>query len=83
VAHTTLGRSLGYKVVDSLGQSYYVFLNADSSPKTFTADVDLTTAAVVVDQVSAGVTAIAHPVGLQVSGKTITLAPGTSAVLKR
>jgi hypothetical protein len=78
----TSATALGYKVLDSSGRAYYVFLNAGTVTKTFTADADLTSAQVLADQTSAGTDPIAHPVGVAVAGRTVTLAPGTSAILK-
>lgn len=78
----TSGQALGYKAVDTSGHAYYVFLNAGTVAKTFTADTDLSAAVVVVDKTSAGTKAIASPVGVQVSGRVVTVAAGTSAVLR-
>ena len=78
----TQGRALGYKSIDTSGHAYYVFLNADTVTKTFTADTDLSSAQVLVDQTTAGTDPIAQPVGVSISGRVVTLAPGTSAVVK-
>lgn len=74
--------AFGYKVVGSDG-SYYVFHNADTKAVSFTADSDLSSAAVVADGALAGTAAIPNPTGVRVSGATVTLDPLTSAILRK
>ncbi|WP_306601692.1 alpha-amylase family glycosyl hydrolase [Geothrix sp. 21YS21S-2] len=75
--------AFGYKAVSTdLTGTYYVFHNADTSPQTFTADVSLAGATLIVDGNSAGVTAIASSTTVTVSGASVTLAPLSSAVFR-
>jgi len=82
--------AFGYKCVASTvdATTYYVFHNADSTPKSFNTGADLSTASLVVDGAKAGLTPITLP-GTGVSivttagASTVTLQPLTSAVLKK
>jgi len=72
----------GYKSVGSEA-TYYVFHNADSKAVSFTADTDLSTATLLADGAQAGLGPIATPVGVKVTGSTVTLDPLTSAIFKK
>lgn len=75
--------SIAYKLTDGTS-TYYVFLNAGSVAATFTAPgVDFTAGTVIVDQTSAGTTAIASPVGVTAANGSVTLSALTSAVIKK
>jgi len=74
--------SFGYKAVGTDG-AYYVFHNADTKVVSFTADTDLSTAAVLADGAVAGTSAITSPTGVKVTGTTVTLDPLTSAILRK
>ena len=80
VASSTL--AFGYKSVGT-DAAYYVFHNADSTPKSFTADAAFAGAILLADGTRAGLTAIAAPTGVAVSGSTVTLEPLTSAIFKK
>lgn len=75
--------AFGYKAVATDGAAFYVFHNADSTAKSFTADVDLSAAMILVDGAKAGLSPIAVPTNVSVSGSTVTLQPLTSAVLRK
>ncbi len=76
--------AFGYKAASSDGTgTWYVFHNADTTAKTFSADIDLSTATLVVDGATAGTAAITAPTGVAVSGSSVTLEPLTSAIFKR
>lgn len=89
IAPTSGGSStlaFGYKAVSTDGTgTYYVFHNADSVSHVFSADTDLAAASLLADGASAGLTPIQSPssVTLSVDGRTMTLAPLTSAIFKR
>jgi pullulanase/glycogen debranching enzyme len=81
---TTL--AFGYKAGSTDGRgTYYVFHNADSTSQSFPVDADLNTALLLADEATAGLTAIASPTGVSLSpdGRTVTVAPLTSAIFKR
>jgi pullulanase/glycogen debranching enzyme len=65
--------------------TYYVLHNADTVAHSFTVDQSLAAAAVLADGAGAGVTPIAAPTGVTVAGGglSVTLAPLTSAILRR
>jgi pullulanase/glycogen debranching enzyme len=77
---TTL--AFGYKCVGT-DAAYYVFHNADTTAKAFTADTDLTSATLLVDGATAGLTPITASTGVSVTGSTVTLQPLTSAILRK
>ncbi len=76
--------AFGYKAAstDSTG-TYYVFHNADSTAKTFTADQNLASATLLADGAKAGLADITLPTGVSVVGPTVTVQPLTSAVFKK
>ncbi len=78
----TSGLAFGTKSVGTDG-SYYVLLNAGSTPQSFTADADLSAATLLADGASAGTVAITAPTGVTVSGTTVTVAPLTAAILRK
>ena len=82
---TTL--AFGYKAVSTDGSgTWYVLHNADASgPKSFPVDADLTVAALLADGAQAGTAPITAASGVSLSGdgRTVTLAPLTSAIFRR
>lgn len=78
----TSGLAFGTKSMGTDG-TYYVFLNAGSTAQSFTADADLSTATLLADGASAGTAAITTPTGVTVAGTTVTIAPLTSAILRK
>ncbi|TYP70509.1 pullulanase [Paenibacillus methanolicus] len=64
--------------------SYYVFMNADSTPRTLTLPEDLTAGQVLADNDQAGVEAIpaAQQSGFALTATTLTLDPLTSVVIR-
>ena len=75
--------AFGYKAVATNGAAYYVFHNADTTAKLFTADADLSAATLLADGARAGLTAIVAPTGVSVVGTTVTLQPLTAAILRK
>lgn len=77
---------IGYsnKATDGTG-IYYVFMNADSTARTLTLDMDLTAGQVLVDDDEAGITAI--PVdrqsGFTLTANSITLEPLTAVIIQK
>ncbi|GAK40554.1 pullulanase [Paenibacillus urinalis] len=69
------------KSTDNTG-TYYVFVNADQTPRTLSLDTDLTKGTVVVDQDEAGVKAVSDKSGFELSKTSITLEPLTAVVIK-
>jgi pullulanase/glycogen debranching enzyme len=83
VGATTL--AFGYKAISTNGTgTYYVFHNADSVAQTFTLPAAITGAQLLVDGASAGLTALppSTTVTLSADGKTVTVAPLTSAIYR-
>ena len=79
---TTL--AFGYKAISTDGTgTYYVFHNADGSAKAFDVGTDLSAAQVLADAAAAGTTPIASPIGVAVTGTTVTLQPLTSAIIRK
>ena len=76
------GLAFGTKAV-GIDAAYYVLLNASGSAQSFTADADLSAAAVLADGTAAGTTPITSPTGVTVSGATVTVAPMTAAILRK
>jgi len=78
--------AFGYRVVstDPTPHTYYVFHNADTADHTFTVSDSLTTAALLVDGLSAGLTPITASTTATMSsdGKTITVKALSSAVFR-
>ncbi|MDP1830760.1 MAG: hypothetical protein Q8K67_01790 [Geothrix sp.] len=72
----------GYKSVGA-DATYYVFHNADSRTRSFTADTDLSTATLLADGATAGLTPITTATGVSVTGSTVTLQPLTSAIFRK
>jgi len=65
--------------------TYYVLHNADATAHSFPVDSDLNAALLLADGASAGLTAIPSPTGVTLSldGRTVTVAPLTSAIFRR
>lgn len=74
--------AFGYRATGS-DAAYFVFHNADSSAKSFTAPVELSTAVLLADGAQAGLTPITTPTGVSVAGVTVTLQPLTSAIFRK
>lgn len=84
VGSTTL--AFGHKAVSTDGTgTYYVLHNADATAHSFSVDSDLNAALLLADGASAGLTAIPSPTGVTLSldGRTVTVAPLTSAIFRR
>ena len=77
--------AFGYKAVSTDGTgTYFVFHNADASPRTFTLPTSLAAAQLLADGASAGLTPITGSATATLSGNglTVTVAPLTSAIFK-
>jgi len=72
---------IAFKADDSRGDSYFVFVNADSQERILTTGIDLTDAEVIVDGETSGTQTISEPVGLTVTEDKVKIAPLTAAVL--
>jgi pullulanase/glycogen debranching enzyme len=78
--------AFGYRAAATDGTgTYYVFHNADSAAHAFAVPASLTSAGLLADGASSGLTAIqgSTTATLSPDGKTVTLAPLTSAIFKR
>jgi secreted pullulanase len=64
------------------GETYYVFINADSCPRKLSLELDLTAATVVVDQKRAGCEKIQKPLGFVLEADSILIEPLTALVFK-
>jgi len=80
---TTLAFGYRASATDGTG-TYFVFHNADTVAHDFPVTADLRLAQLVVDGAKAGVSAISTPTGVTLSadGKTVTVAPLTSAIYR-
>jgi pullulanase/glycogen debranching enzyme len=81
---TTL--AFGYKAASTDGTgTYYVLHNADGVAHSFAVDAPLTSSRLLADGARSGLTAIATPTGVTLSpdGRTVTLAPLTSAIFAK
>ncbi len=61
---------------------YHVFVNADSSTRRLTLKTDLTHAEVLVDQKTAGISALAKPEGFSLTPDSIEIEPLTAVILR-
>ena len=73
---------LGYNIKATDG-TYFVFANGDLKARTVNPKDDLTSASVLVDGATAGVTKIASPVGVTITASLVTLDPLTATVIKK
>lgn len=72
---------IAYSCRATIGRVYYVFINADSRERGLTLKIDLTGKTVLVDEKSAGTTAIAGATGFSLTTKGIKLQPLTAVIL--
>ncbi|WP_141506407.1 pullulanase [Paenibacillus luteus] len=74
---------IGYKnkATDGSG-NYYVFVNADSKPRTLALSEDLTAGTVLVDNDEAGLGAVTVPSGFELAASSITLEPLSAVIIK-
>ncbi|RCX22835.1 secreted pullulanase [Fontibacillus phaseoli] len=70
------------KATDGSG-NYYVFVNADSVPRTLTLQVNLTEGKVLVDNDEAGSIGVTEPSGFRLTSSSITLEPLTAVVINK
>ena len=73
---------IAYSCRATSGESYYIFVNADSKPRKLTLDIDLTGKSVLVDAETAGTEPIATPVGFALATGSISLEPLTAVVIR-
>lgn len=71
---------IAYSCQATDGQTFYLFVNADSTARSLTLDIDLRTKKVLVDEKTAGTEAIACPTGFSLTADRITLEPLSAAV---
>jgi pullulanase/glycogen debranching enzyme len=80
------GLAFGYRAASTDGTgTYFVFHNADQTAKTFPVTASLSSATLLADGASAGLTAItgSSTATLSADGLTVTVAPLTSAIFKQ
>ncbi|BAM47868.1 pullulanase [Amphibacillus xylanus] len=73
---------IGYEAIDSKGDVYAVFVNADSQTRQLTLTTDYSAGAIIVDGKTAGIDPINDPVGVELTPDSITLDPLTATVIK-
>lgn len=73
---------LMFRAESTMGESYYVIVNADSEQRTIALSVDLTSGTVVVDSDEAGTKAVSVVSGIQINSDSIIVDPLTSVVIK-
>jgi pullulanase len=73
---------IAYRCEATNGDAYYVFINADIVPRSFSLDVDLTASDVLVDGNQSGTTAIAQPSGFTLTANQIEVEPLSVVVIK-
>ncbi|MFC4403042.1 pullulanase [Gracilibacillus xinjiangensis] len=64
-------------------EMYYVFVNADQIPRTFTLSEDLTMTEIITDGAAAGPTRIESPVGVTLTEEHIKIEPLTAIILRK
>lgn len=73
---------VAYQATDSKGDTYHVFINADSKARALTVETNYLAGDVLVDGQQAGTDVIEAPVGVSVTENTVTLAPLTAFVVR-
>ncbi|MCZ0702309.1 secreted pullulanase [Natronobacillus azotifigens] len=73
---------IGYQAIDSDGDMYVVFVNADNKTRPLTLTADYTAGDILVDGVTAGTEPISDPVGVTLTEGSIELAPLTATVIR-
>ncbi len=73
---------IAFTAVASDGKQFYVFVNADDKPRVLTLKEDLTSAEVIVDQESAGVSPLARPAGFKLQVRLLELEPLTAVIFR-
>jgi pullulanase/glycogen debranching enzyme len=73
---------IGYRNEATDGTAYYVFVNADSKERSLTIGENLIQGTVLVDSDEAGVEEVSERSGFKLTGRSITLDPLTTVVIK-
>tara|TARA_Y100001935_G_scaffold251458_1_gene253490 strand:- start:126713 stop:128998 length:2286 start_codon:yes stop_codon:yes gene_type:complete len=74
---------LAFSTTSTSGETFYVFVNADSKSRKISLPFDLRKGEVLVDGQKAGTTRIRKPEGVKVTKKAVTLDPLTVTVIRK
>lgn len=82
---TSYARHIAYKCVDSTNDSYFVFINAETTSKEFNANEDMSTATCIVDDDEAGTNEVSNRTGFDLSTDPnyVIVQPLTGVILKK
>ncbi len=75
--------AIGYSCRSSNGKTYFVFVNADRTARSFPLPPEAAGARFIADAMVAGTTPIEKPQGAQVQGSTIKVEPLTGIILEK
>ncbi|GEM02210.1 pullulanase, extracellular [Halolactibacillus halophilus] len=73
---------IAYEAKASTGESYHVFINADSQTRELSVNTDYTTEDVIVDAEVAGIEGIEDPTGVEVTSASLTIDPLTAIIIR-
>lgn len=73
---------IGYQAIDSAGDRYAVFVNADNETRQLTLSEDFSEGDILVDGLTAGTESISDPVGVALTEDSIELEPLTASVIR-
>ncbi|WP_440895019.1 pullulanase [Amphibacillus sp. Q70] len=73
---------MGYQAIDSDGDSYAVFVNADTETRQLTLSEDFSAGDVLVDGLTAGTESISDPIGVVLTEDSIEMDPLTATVIR-
>jgi pullulanase len=74
---------IAYSCQATNGDTYYVFINADSKRRRIRIDEDLRDGEVLVDADEAGVTPVTKVSGVRITARAITIDPLTAVIIKK
>ena len=71
-----------FRAESTMGEGYYVIVNADSEQRMISLNIDLSSGTVLVDSDEAGTEAVSEVSGIQINSDSIIVDPLTSVVIK-
>ncbi|MBA2133469.1 pullulanase [Capillibacterium thermochitinicola] len=74
---------IAYSCQATNGDTYYVFINADTKRRNIRIDVDLRDGVVLVDSDEAGVTPVTKVSGVKITANAVTIDPLTAVIIKK
>lgn len=73
---------IAWSATSTSGETFYIFINADTKPRSFKLSIDMTSTIVVADSEVAGIAPVANPSGFKLSKKALKLAPLSLVIFK-